>query len=206
MRSKPCLELSFALFFLCAASPVLAQAIPSATETEPPLAVGAGVSGYNPDFGHSHLLGGTLWIDYSLSRTPYLPHGIGLEIAARDLNYDRSSSQPDLREDVAEAGVIYSWHRFRNLRPYGKILMGYGNTDYGSTRAHEHDSRTIASMGGGVEFRAARCVWVRADYEYQFWPDFFKHPVTHQPAGELNPQGFTVGVLYHFSLLRFRLP
>ena len=204
MRSKPCLELSFALFFLCAASSALAQSIPSAIETEPPLAVGVGVSGYNPDFGHSHLLGGTLWIDYSPNRVPCLPHGIGLEIAARDLNYDRSSSQPNLREDVAEAGVIYSWHRFSNLRPYGKLLMGYGNTDYGSTRAREHDSRTITSMGGGVEFRAARYVWVRADYEYQSWPDFFKHPVTHQPAGKLNPQGFTVGVLYHFNLLRSR--
>jgi opacity protein-like surface antigen len=204
MRTKPCLELSFALFFLCAVSPALAQAVPAGSKTEPPFALGAGISGYNPDWEHGHLLGGTLWLDYIPSRVPPLLHGIGVEVTARDLNYGRSSSQSDLREDVAEAGVIYSWRRYRNVRPYGKLLMGYGNTDYKTTRGRGHDSRTTIATGGGVEFRVARCVWVRADYEYQSWPDFFKHPNSTQPAGKLNPQGFTVGVLYHFNRPHFR--
>jgi opacity protein-like surface antigen len=204
MRLKPCLELSLALFSLCAAHPALAQAVPSATKTEPPFAIGAGFSGYNPDWKHGHLLGGTLWIDYIPSRVPSFLQGIGMEVAARDLNYGRSASQPNLREDLAEAGVIYSWRRYRNLRPYGKFMMGFGNTDYRTIWGRGHDSRTTTAMGGGVEFRAARCVWVRADYEYQSWPDFFKHPKNTPPAGELNPQGVTVGVLYHFNRPHFR--
>jgi opacity protein-like surface antigen len=202
MRSKPYLELSLALVFLCAVSPALAQAVPSATKTELPLAIGAGVSGYNPDWGHGHLLGGTLWLDYTPNRVPSLLHGIGLEIAARDLNYGRSSTQPNLREDVAEAGVIYSWRRFRNFRPYGRLLKGYGNIDYGLAKERLHDSRTVTSVGGGMEFRAARCVWVRVDYEYQFWPDMiFKNS---KPVASIHPQGFTAGVLYHFNRPHFR--
>jgi hypothetical protein len=54
--------------------------------------------------------------------------------------------------------------------------------------------------GGGVEYRIMPRLWVRADYEYQSWPDFFKSTV---PAGRLNPQGFTVGAIYHFSRPRF---
>jgi hypothetical protein len=57
-------------------------------------------------------------------------------------------------------------------------------------------------LGGGVELRAYRSLWVRADYEYQFWPDFFFKGA--KPIGQLNPQGFTVGVLYHFNRPHFR--
>jgi hypothetical protein len=76
--------------------------------------------------------------------------------------------------------------------------MGFGNTDYVTTGRH-HDSRTVTSMGGGLEFHAYRTIWVRADYEHQSWPDFFKHANPAIPAGLLNPQGFTVGALYHFG-------
>src|ERR1035437_1040588 len=177
MRLKPYLGLTLAVLFVCAAYSALAQTVPAATEKYLPFAIGAGFSGYNPHYGHGHLLGGTLWIDYTPNRVPRLLRGIGIEAEARDLNYGRSSSQPpNLREDAAGGGVIYSWPRFRDFRPYGKFLMGFGNTDYGSkiTQARGHDSRNVTSMGGGVEFRAFRSVWVRADYEYQSWPDFFK--------------------------------
>jgi hypothetical protein len=223
MRLKAYLGPTLAAFWVCAAFPALAQITPSATESKLPFAVGAGLSGYNPDHGHSHLLGGTLWLDYFPTRTPRLLRGIGIEAEARDLNYGRSSSQPNLREDTVEGAVIYSCPHFLNIRPYGKFLMGLGNTDYGNyvveppcfdgtgtglggnavsgstTLCRYHDSRTIAGTGGGVEFRARRSVWVRVDYEYQFWPNFFKHLGTTQPAGLLNPQGFTVGVMYHFN-------
>jgi opacity protein-like surface antigen len=224
MRLKAYLGPTLAAFLVCVAFSALAQITPSATESKLPFAVGAGLSGYNSDHGNSHLLGATLWLDYSPTRTPRLLRGIGVEAEARDLNYGRSSSQPNLREDTAEGAVIYSWPHYLNIRPYGKFLMGLGNTDYGNyaldsscpdstianmgggnadsgsaTLCRYHDSRTIAGTGGGVEFRAKHSVWVRIDYEYQFWPNFFKHLMTTQPAGLLNPQGVTVGVMYHFN-------
>ena len=209
MDLKPYLGPALAALFVLAASSLPAQTAPAARQLNIPLAVGAGLSGYNPDDGHGHLLGGTLWIDYALPHMPHNLHGIGLEIEARDLNYGRSATEPaNLREDVALGGVIYSWPRYRHFRPYAKLMMGYGNTDEESTLTTPatiyHDSRTFTSGGGGLDYRVYRSIWVRVDYEYQSWPDFYKHPSygtppVYPPAGRLNPQGFTVGAMYHFS-------
>jgi opacity protein-like surface antigen len=204
MRLKPYVGLSLALIFVFAAYQAIAQTSPAAREAKLPLAIGAGFSGYNPDWGHTHLLGGALWIDYTPNHVPDILHGIGVEVEARDLNYGRSATaSPNLRQDVAEGGVIYSWPRYRNFRPYGKLERGFGNTDYESkTLVRYHDSRTVTSVGGGMEFRAARYVWVRTDYEYQFWPDMiFKNS---KPVAAVHPQGFTIGASYHFSHPHFR--
>ncbi len=205
MRLKIYRGSTLAFILLCATCPVLAQTVPTASETRLPLAIGAGFSGYKPDLGQGHLLGGTLWIDYTPNRVPSFLRGIGLEVEARDLNYGRSSTlSPNLRQDTAELGVIYAWPHFRNFRPYGKFLMGYGNTDYEVQNGRRyHDSRTITCFGGGVEYRISRHVWLRGDYEYQSWPNFFKHPKNIPPAGKLNPEGFTVGALYHFGSPHF---
>jgi opacity protein-like surface antigen len=206
MGLKPYLGPTLAALLVCTAVTTYSQTVHDATQGKYPLAVGAGFSGYNPDYGHGHLLGGTLWIDYTLPHMPHLLKGIGLEAEAHDLNYGRSTLPPaqslqpaDLREDVALGGVIYSWPRYRNFRPYGKFMMGYGNTDEETLVTpfvRWHDSRTVTVMGGGVDYRVFRNIWVRADYEYQFWPDFYKNTT---PAGVLNPQGFTLGAMYHFG-------
>jgi hypothetical protein len=208
MHLKPHLGLFLALFVFCATGRAAAQAAPAAAETRSPLAIGAGFSGYNPDYGHGHLLGGTLWIDYSPNRVPQLLRGIGIEAYGRDLNYGRSKSQPqNLREDVGGGGVFYSWPRFRNIRPYGKFEMGFGNADYeeidseGNVR-RANQTRTVTTLGGGIELRAFRSVWVRIDYGHEFWPDFFFK--NGHAVAQLNPQGFTVGAVYHFSGPHFR--
>jgi opacity protein-like surface antigen len=204
MRLKLSVVLILATLFVCVAYPVLAQTAPAATETKLPLAIGAGFSGYNPEAAiPGHILGGTLWIDYSLNRVPSLLRGIGIEAEARDLNYGRSASNnPDLRQDTAEGGVIYSWPHFRGLRPYGKFLMGYGNMDQDATGpVRHHDSRTIYVPGAGVDYRVLRGLWMRGDYEYQWWPDMAFRNVSGlaEPYGPRHPQGFTIGVLYRFG-------
>jgi len=202
MVLKTYLGPALAAFFVCAAASIPAQNVHSATRDEVPLAVGAGISVYNtPDFGHRHLLGGTLWIDYFPSRVPSFLRGIGLEVKGLALNYGRTTTlSADLREDVASGGVIYSWPRYRNFRPYAKFMMGFSNVDYigyeGTTQVHLHDSRTVTSLGGGVEYRVFRYLWARVDYEYQAWPDIFN---TTSTTGTIDPHGFTVGAMYHFS-------
>jgi opacity protein-like surface antigen len=203
MRLKLYVGLALAFLFVGAAYSAHAQTVPAAIGPKlfSPLAIGVGFSGYNPDFGHGHLLGGTLWIDYI--PTNYVPHllrGLGIEAEARDLNYGRSATQPvNLRIDSAAGGLIYSWPRYRRYRPYAKLSMGFGNADYeyNSTKNYDHASRTVTSFGGGLDYRAIKSVWVRCDYEYQTWPTFFIHP-TPPPVGRLNPQGFTLGAMYHF--------
>lgn len=209
MRSMPLLRLTVALLLISAASFLPAQTVPDAKANGIPFAIGVGLSGFNPDFSHGHLLGGTLWIDYIPNRVPRILSGFELEAEARDLNYGRSATAPyNLREDIVQGGLIYAWPHWVNIRPYGKFFEGYGNTDYESVlNGRHHDSRTIFSGGGGVEYRVYRRLWVRGDYEYQSWPNFFKHPATQttpaRPPGRLNPQGFTVGVLYHLTRPHF---
>jgi len=203
MGLKPYLGPTLAALLVCTAITSLAQTVPAGTHSKIPLAVGAGVSGYKPGVDQGYLLGGTLWIDYTLPHMPHLLDGIGLEVEGRDLNYGRSATQPaNLREDVALGGVIYSWRRYRDFHPYGKFMMGFGNIDTSSLvtpSVRWHDTRTITAMGGGLEYRVFRSVWMRADYEYQLWPDYFKHPGTTIPSGQLMPQGITVGAMYHFG-------
>jgi hypothetical protein len=183
MRLRLFAGLILALLFVCVTSSVSAQSAPSASvKTGPSLALGAGVSGVNPDWGHGHILGGTLWIDYFPQRIPHFLHGIGFDTEARDLNYENTSVIQDLRIDSAAGGLIYSLPRFRNFRPYAKVLEGFGNADYHSTpyppnlNGHYHDSRTITAIGGGLEYRIHNNFWVRTDYDYQFWSNFFTTP------------------------------
>jgi hypothetical protein len=204
MRLKQFVEIFFEVFLLCEASIASAQTSPTASTSNSPFVVGVGLSAYNPAWISGHILGGTLWIDYSPNQLPWYLRGLGIEAEARDLNYDRSARVwPGLRQDTAMGGPMYACPYFSNLHPYAKFLVGYGNTDYESlTHVRHHDSRTITAKGGGVDWRAYRGMWLRVDYEYQIWPDFFHNPGNKVPAGTLNSQGFTIGATFHFDEYR----
>jgi opacity protein-like surface antigen len=54
--------------------------------------------------------------------------------------------------------------------------------------------------GGGIDYRAFGNVWLRADYEYQDWPNIFGK------GYDLDPQGVTVGAMYEFGNHRSSRP
>jgi len=99
--------------------------------------------------------------------------------------------------DTAGGGIIYANRHFHNFHPYGKYLISFGGIDWNNPNPHfRHETRTVTAPGLGVDLRVYRAVWIRADYEYQFWPDIAKFmPGTHV----LNPQGFRLGVVYDFG-------
>jgi len=205
MRLKLILRVILAALIMTAAFPVFSQTAPAATQDKLPLSVGGGIASFDPDFEHGRMLGEAAWVNYTPHWVPRILDGIGLEAEVRDLGFHRSPSQPpNLRQDVAEGGLTYTWIHFHNIRPYGKFFAGFGNTVYKSstTGMSRNDSRTITSMGGGAEFRAYRNLWVRGDFEYQRWPSFF---MISKPAGSMDPQGFTVGASYHLGSPHFRL-
>jgi opacity protein-like surface antigen len=197
-----------AVLFTVAAFPIFSQTVPAAWQGETPISVGGGVSGFDPDYsefgpdyGQGRMLGVTGWVDYvphwSLKRL----YGLGVELEGRDINYHRSSSQPaNLRQDTLMGGGIYSLRRYQKFRPYGKLLFGLGNTDYGSLTTPErryNQSRIVLGLGGGLDYRLYRHLWVRGDYEFQRWPDFYYNGTRF--ARPLNPQGITLGVSYDLS-------
>jgi opacity protein-like surface antigen len=190
------MKLIVASLLLAATFPVSAQVVPAAEQHGLPLVVGVGFSDFNSDWNYGvrggRLAGGTVWADWNFYGGPSFLHGLGIEAEARDLNYARTGNVPNLRQDTAEIGAIYTWRHYHRFHPYAKFLAGLGSIDFQHTNPHyAHDTRTVYAPGGGVEYRAWRNVWVRADYEYQYWPNFFWHET-------MEPNGVTIGVSYDF--------
>jgi opacity protein-like surface antigen len=187
------LRIVIAGFFLTAALPALSQVVPSAIQGGFPLTVGAGYTEFYSDWS-GNISGGALWADWTFYRVPRMLQGLGIEMEARDLNYNRNGDEPKLRMDTIGGGPIYHYRRFHRVQPYAKFLLGYGSHDFNNpfTPTYEHDTRTVLVNGGGVDYRIWRNVSVRGDYQYQFWLNYFHHH-------DLNPQGGTVGISYDFG-------
>ena len=194
---------SNAWFFLLAATlvgaaiPSFAQVTPAATNREIPLVLGAGFSDFNADFGAGRrIAGGAIWADWNLTQMPGIFRGLGVEILARDLSLN-DPSLPNMRYDTAEGGILYHVPLRQNLRVYAKALGGFGSIDFPPAPHYAHDSRTPLAVGGGADVHVWNHLWVRVDYEYQIWPDMFRHHA-------LTPNGFTIGPGFDFRTRRSR--
>jgi len=194
---KQILKVVLVALIIAMASPIFSQVVPAATEAGMPVSAGGGMSNFDVDWEHSRMEGFTLWVDF---RPPYLPHmlnGLGIELEARDISFNHGDKPASFRQDTGGGGVIYEWRHYRNFKPYVKGLMSFGSIDFGeclancSTVPYMHDTRSVYAPGLGFEYHAWRHVWVRADYEYQFWPQL-------TGSTYLNPQGFTLGAMYDF--------
>lgn len=190
-------SLFLAVLMLCASIPAFSQVVPEIGHPGKgwPLSVGVGYSNYDTDWS-GRLSGGVFWADWNFYHLPPLLDGFGLEIEGRDLNLDRTGGDPKLRMDTLEGGVIYTTHFYRRFHPYGKFLFGDGSIDFTTVDPnYSHDTRQMYVPGGGADTRFYKSLWLRVNYEYQFWPHFF-----HYHA--LNPNGIDIGVAYDFG--RFR--
>ena len=188
------------LFIVSAPFPAFSQTSPAVQGIRNlPFRVGAGYSNYGSDWS-GRLGGPDVWIDMDLPKLPSWA-GLQLEAEGRDLNYNRTGRDPKLRQYTFAGGVNYAWRYDPAFHPYVKFLAGVGNTSFSVLSPnfpnYTHDSRTFYAPGGGVEVRAAGRLWIRGNYEYQFWPDFFRHHT-------LTPHGFTVGMFYDFSKFALR--
>jgi opacity protein-like surface antigen len=120
---------------------------------------------------------------------------VGLELEGHDINFGRPSDLSTMRQDTFGGGPIYTWRHYRTFHPYAKYMIGMGSIDFpplpNSPPTYTHDTRTVYAPGGGLEYRAFRNLWVRGDYDYQYWPKIFG-------LHTLTPNGCTFGVAYDF--------
>jgi len=176
-----------------ASIPVCAQVVPEATSAGLPVTVGVGFSNYNTDWS-GYLSGPMFWADWNFYQLPSYLRGLGVEVEGRDLNYVRTGGVQNMREDTAGGGPVYTVRHYRRIQPYGKFLLDFGSIDFTilSSPDYHHDTRTVLAPGGGLTYRVFQNVWVRGDYEYQFWPQ-----LGH--GNTLNPRGWTFGVAYDFK-------
>ncbi|HLY41317.1 MAG TPA: outer membrane beta-barrel protein [Terracidiphilus sp.] len=195
-----CFRVLFASLLLSAAIPLFSQVVPEAQEFGLPIRLGVGYSNYGSDWhggtpARTHTdgnrLGGpAVWIDYDIPRLPPSWSGFQIEAEARDLGFNRTGNDPTLRQYTFAGGLNYAWRYDPVFHPYVKFLTGIGNVDFESVLPYyRKDSRIFYAPAGGIEVRAYQRLWIRGNYEYQFWPDFFGYHT-------LNPHGFTIGVFY----------
>ena len=193
MRLTLPLKLIFVALLITAVFPVYSQVTPAARQGSVPIVVGAGFSDFSIDWGPGRRMEGiSAWVDWYPNRMPTVLNGLGIEAAGHDINYGLPAGISKMRQDTGEVGPIYAWNHYRNFRPYVKYLLGIGSIDFPPTGTYSHDTFLVFSPGAGVEYRAWRHVWIRGDYEYQYW---------HQTFGphDLDPNGFTIGASYDFS-------
>jgi hypothetical protein len=198
--SQKYLKMLLAALLVGASIPAFSQVAPGATGGGLPLTVGIAYSNYHTDWS-GRLSGPMFWADWNFYNAPSLLHSFGIEVEARDLNYHRTGGDPKLRMDTVAGGAIYTWRHYHKLQPYTKFLVGFGSIDFspipGLSPNYTHDTRTVYAPGIGLDYLIYRGVWVRGNFEYQFWPHFINN-------NALDPYGFTIGASYDFNELRRR--
>jgi len=188
-----------AVLFLAASLPLSSQTLPAARQGGLPIMVGAGVSDFEMDFGPGRrMLGPSVWAVWNFYNAPRLLNGFGIVVEGHDIAYDRPAAFARMRQLTGEGGGIYTWRRFRKVHPYAEAMAGIGSIDFPAPRGstYNHDTFTINSWAVGGEYDLYRSIWLRGDWEYQFWHHTFG-------SNDLNPEGFTVGLSYDFRQLHF---
>lgn len=197
MRVKCMSKLLLAALAVAVALPLSAQSNPGAVEGAWPVIVGGGLSRFNvdyPNISSSNMEGPTLWADWV--RIPFVPRQLGIEAEWRMIDLNAPSAAPRLHTSSFLGGPTYTL-TFSRLALYGKGMVGYGTINFPAFGTYQNDSRTIYGLGGGAEYRAWNSIWLRGDYEYQWWPNLFV-------KGGMHPHGLTFGVGYDFRTLHRR--
>lgn len=185
-------RLIVAALFVAAVVPIYSQVNPAADQGGAPIVVGAGMSDFSIDWGPGkRMLGISAWADWYPKNLPGVLNGLGIEAAGHDINYARPAGIVKMRQDTGLGGPIYAWNRYRDFRPYIKYLMGVGSIDFPPIGTYSHDTFAVYAPAGGVEYHAWQHLWIRGDYQYEFW---------HRTFGpnDLTPTGFSIGASYDF--------
>lgn len=192
MRLMPTFKLAFIAVLVTTVMPVYSQVSPAANLGGVPIVIGGGFSDYSIDWGPGQRMEGiSAWADWYPNRLPAVLNGLGIEAEGRDIDFGRPSGIPRMRQDTGIGGAIYTWNRYRNFRPYAKYLFGIGSIEFPPSGTYLRDTFLVLAPGGGVEYHVWQHVWIRGDYEYQFWHHTFGNT-------DLTPIGISIGASYDF--------
>ncbi|MGD0894252.1 MAG: porin family protein [Terracidiphilus sp.] len=172
------------LAFIAAAAK--AQVVPAAYGPGHSLWVGGEYSNVSASFPYQNaqrLWGISAFADYNFSGR------LGVEAGARWLRFNSFYGET---EDNYLAGPRYTLGKFGRFQPYAKFLVGIGKIQYPFTI--RSGTYLALAPGGGIDYRLSPRWAVRGEYEYQLWPG--SPGFANEPAHELTPNGFHVGIAF----------
>ena len=158
--------------------------------------VGGSISTFNPDYGCGNnapwacLKGQLLGISPYAHTSSLLFNRIGAEGQARFLHWRGPGS---LTESSYMAGPRVSILHKKKFIFSGRVLFGTGHIGLKSGLFGTGNYLAYAP-GGAVDYRIARRVFARVDYEYQIWPSFKGAPIGGHQG--LTPNGISIGLSY----------
>jgi len=153
-----------------------AQSRESATAGRTFVWVGGGASAYYLQYGAVKNYGVTAYVDADTVRR------FGLEAEGRWLDFHQTN---DIHAETYLAGPRYHFNMGR-LQPYVKGLGGMGKFNF--THGYAQGGYFVVAGGGGADYRLSPRWSARADFEYQYWPQF--------TFGAMSSGGVTLGVRY----------
>lgn len=170
-------------------APILAGAQSSYDAERAPvsLTLGGSYSFFDAAYGGYKVMGAVVFVNLS----PFIWDHLGAEAEGRwlTLNASRGFSEYNYL-----AGPVYriTLSQHRALHPYIKGLIGEGIVDFPN---HLAVGRYFAiAPGAGVDVTLNRRWRLRADYEYQIWPQASDIPGIS--SGAMKPNGVSVGFTY----------
>ena len=172
------IRFAFCLLAL-SASTGWSQKLPTASRAGD-LQIGGGYSLGNSDYSNERFDGFAFYADFD-----FKAHW-GAEAEFHQINQPKGNGLGNqLYERTYEIGgrYVYPIGRFK---PYGKFMIGRGVFNYPSANL----AFNMYAPGGGIDYHLLPWLNLRADLEYQVWPDFY--PQT------LNPKVIVIGAAYHF--------
>lgn len=167
------------LVFVCLAAPdaARAQASESANAGHGLFSIGGGGSGVLLQYGQRKMIGATAWGDIDTIRR------IGIEAEVRWVDFQQTAN---VHAETYLGGARYHFN-FRRMQPYVKGMAGFGRFNFPYNFAT--GNYLVVAGGGGIDYRLNRKWGFRADFEYQYWPQF--------TYGAMSSPNVTLGLRYH---------
>jgi hypothetical protein len=196
MYRKLCL-LALSLF---ASTTLFAQVQPSAELGGGGTAqIGAEITTFNPDWGCLHSSAFSCWTHQLVGISPYMDSRqimfsrTAVEAQARFLHWRGPSN---VTESSYMMGPRVGLFRYRQISLNAKLMLGRAHITVPPKHAGTGNYFAYAP-GGLLEYRLNRRLFIRGDYEYQFWPTWKGiHTATSDGTGALTPNGLSLGVSY----------
>jgi hypothetical protein len=176
MRRSPLVLL---LFLGAAAVLGHAQSVESADVRQLTITAGSMASVFQPGEGGNQLVGVGTYADF------HFTHWIQIEAEGRWLRWNQYYGEHQDNYLIGPRVPIIHFGQGTEL--FGKALIGYGKMTF--PFGYGYGTFTDLAFGASVDHHLGRKLSVKADFEYQYWPNWLNNT-------SLSPYGASLGVGY----------